>query len=101
MLRGKRQTYRQTAAERQRRERQEETKINAEMLLQKLSPPNHVIPLYRGDAEALLDQVSHSSPRRLRGAAGVWEGNSLWEFLFPHSSNLKLDCLRPNIWIFL
>ncbi|TNN78507.1 hypothetical protein EYF80_011290 [Liparis tanakae] len=32
------------------------------MLLQKLSPPNHVILLYRGDAEASLDQVSHSSP---------------------------------------
>lgn len=40
----------------------EQRKINAEMLLQKLSPPNHVILLYRGDAEALLDQVSYSSP---------------------------------------
>lgn len=58
MLRGKRQTDRQREGERER----EQKKINAEMLLQKLSPPNHVILLYRGDAEALLDQVSHSSP---------------------------------------
>lgn len=49
-----------TQSERQREK--EQRKINAEMLLQKLSPPNHVILLYRGDAEALLDQVSYSSP---------------------------------------
>lgn len=40
------------------------------MLLQKLSPPNHVILRYRGDAEALLDQVSHSSPELVGGAGG-------------------------------
>lgn len=40
------------------------------MLLQKLSPPNHVILLYRGDAEALLDQVSHSSPGSIAGGDG-------------------------------
>ena len=52
------------------RERERAEKINAEMLLQKLSPPNHVILLYRGDAEAFLDQVSHSSPEVV-GGGGV------------------------------
>lgn len=40
------------------------------MLLQKLSPPNHVILLYRGDAEALPDQVTHSSPGLVGGGGG-------------------------------
>lgn len=48
----------------------EKERINAEMLLQKLSPPNHVVPLYRGDAEAFLDQVSHSTPCLVGGAFG-------------------------------
>lgn len=44
--------------------------MNAEMLLQMLSGPNHVILLYRGGAEAFLYQVSHSLPA-LVGGGGV------------------------------
>ena len=93
-MRGKRQTDRQREGERER-ERESREKINAEMLLQKLSPPNHVILLYRGDAEALLDRVSHSSP----GAAGV--GRTLRANVergtlnFPQRSNFKLVTSKP------
>lgn len=49
-MRGTRQTEREgeRGGETQRAR---EKKMNAETLLQKLSPPDHVIPLYRGDAE--------------------------------------------------
>lgn len=42
---------------------QEKKKIYREMLLQEVSPPNHVIRQFRGNAVALLDRVSHSSPK--------------------------------------
>lgn len=72
------------------------------MLLQKLSPPNHVILLYRGDAEALLYRVSHSSPGLLvlddREAGALHAALTL---NFPQGSNLKLaafilDCISKR-----
>ena len=73
MLRGKRQTRRETQGVKDRE--REKKKINAEMLLQRLSPPNHVILQYRGEADAFLYQVSHSPPGLVgAGAFGGWEG---------------------------
>lgn len=42
------------------RDKAPEKKIYREMLLQEVSPPNHVIVQFRGRAVAPLDQVSHS-----------------------------------------
>lgn len=42
------------------RDKEPEKEIYREMLLQEVSPPNHVIVQFRGNAVAWLDRVSHS-----------------------------------------
>lgn len=77
---------------------QEKKKIYREMLLQEVSPPNHGIRQFRGNAVALLDQVSHSSPKpvvlELAERADVkWELSISQKLCFEKKKkNLRLRC---------
>lgn len=68
------------------RDKEPEKKIYREMLLQEVSPPNHVIVQFSGSAVALLDRVSP-----FIGAEGCCEVGAL---NFQRSSSLFLFTLE-------
>lgn len=70
------------------------------MLLQKLSPPNHVIKLYRRDAEAFLDQVSYLSSRLVGGGDGGGHTQLIQTYnSFSHRVQIWNLCPKLTIWL--